>query len=92
MATKSQRIMSDTQNTERSETMKLTLTNNFHNTSVNVVVSDPNEYGEHTLSDSQVRRVRRELCGMQECGCGAVRDAQWMLNDCPGHVATLEPR
>jgi hypothetical protein len=72
--------------------MKIQLHNDFHNTNVNIIVSEPNRYGDYKLSDSQVRRIRKALCGMSDCGCGTVRDSRWSLNDCPGQVATLEPR
>jgi hypothetical protein len=86
-------IMSDARNTnQRRDIMKtkITLTNDFHNTSVNVMVNgEPGDY-EYRLSSSQVRRIRRELCGMADCSCGAVRNDEWLLNDCPGLVPTLE--
>jgi hypothetical protein len=41
----------------------LTLTNDFHNTSVTLRVK-----GGH-LSAGQVARARRELCGVDDCTC-----------------------
>jgi hypothetical protein len=46
-------------------TMKRTLTNNFHNTSVTLILSDGK-----TLSAWQVRKARRVLCGQKDCLCG----------------------
>jgi len=48
----------------------LTLSNDFHQTSV--VVRPLNSH----LSASQMRRVRRELCGMADCNCGVIRGHQ----------------
>jgi hypothetical protein len=44
----------------------LTLTNDIHQTSV--IVHPLNSH----LSASQMRRVRRELCGMADCSCNTV--------------------
>jgi len=49
---------------------KITLTNDFHNTSVNLVVTDHGPGDTVVISDGQYRRARRELCGMAECRCG----------------------
>ena len=49
----------------------VTLRNDFHNTTVDVRPSDAGR-----LSASQVRRVRRELCGIHDCRCGVVRGPQ----------------
>ena len=43
---------------------KITLTNNFHDTAINLVVRGAQ------LSLHQVRRARRALCGMADCQCG----------------------
>lgn len=43
---------------------KITLTNNFHNTSINLILSNHNR-----LSLRQVRRARETLCGMKDCHC-----------------------
>lgn len=50
-----------------SKTKKVTLFNDFHNTSVNVMVPKNGK-----LSFSQTKRVHRELCGQDECCCGVV--------------------
>jgi len=52
----------------------ITLTNDFHRSTCTVrVPSLP-----ATLSESQTRRVRRELCtGGVDCKCGAVRGRQY---------------
>lgn len=44
---------------------KYTLTNDFHGTKVNVVVDLSG-----TLSESQIKRIRRTLCGVKGCRCG----------------------
>jgi hypothetical protein len=48
----------------------LILTNDIHQTSITV-----RPLNSH-LSASQMRRVRRELCGLDDCSCGAVRGHQ----------------
>ena len=48
-----------------------TLRNDFHDTRVNVRVLE-----DGRLSKTQVRRIRRELCGIHDCRCGAVRGPQ----------------
>jgi len=55
--------------------MPVTLTNDFHNTSVRVSVTSL----PHTLSYKQWQRVRNVLCGQRGCECGTVRGRQWSL-------------
>lgn len=43
----------------------VTLTNDFHHTDVTLRVPESG-----ILSESQVRRARRELCGIEGCTCG----------------------
>ena len=58
--------------------------NNFHNTTARLRVSDlriapelrdGNEYF-CTITESQLRRAVRKLCGMKDCTCGGVRGPQ----------------
>ncbi len=54
--------------------MKVTLTNNFHGTTCRVNVAAKNIRWENEamsvfLSESQVRRARRVLCGHADCRC-----------------------
>lgn len=51
--------------------MKLTINNTFHNSTVNVIVKSDNV----ELSQAQVKRVEKELCGMN-CTCGSM----WSIN------------
>lgn len=44
---------------------QITLTNDFHGSSVAVRLSDNNH-----LSAAQVRKARRALCGYADCMCG----------------------
>ncbi len=44
---------------------KITLTNDFHRTQINLVLKPHNR-----LSLRQVRRAREALCGMADCQCG----------------------
>ncbi len=46
----------------------ITLNNDFHSTSVNLRVDLSS--GSFELSPAQVRRARRELCGVTGCACG----------------------
>ena len=50
---------------------KVTLKNNFHGTSVTVVVP-PNG----RLTANQAKKVRQKLCGMRGCCCGVIRGPQ----------------
>jgi len=43
----------------------ITLSNNFHNTSVRINANIGDE-----LSPAQIRRSRRALCGLADCSCG----------------------
>ena len=45
--------------------LKITLTNDFHGTEATVRVK-----GDRKLSRSQIRRVRKVLCGIDSCTCG----------------------
>jgi hypothetical protein len=55
---------------------KVTLTNDFHGTSVTVVVP-----ADGLLSARQTRKVRQTLCGMNDCTCGGIRGPQSELPD-----------
>jgi len=44
---------------------RITITNSFHNSSVRLDLPD-----DGILSTRQVRRARRELCGIPTCVCG----------------------
>ena len=69
--------------------MKITLTNDFHNTTCSVVVSgDPSDI-EYVLSSSQANRIRRTLCGVSDCRCGPVRCEEWDLHDDRPHAAPV---
>ena len=50
--------------------MMITLTNNFHGTSVNLRPRNGR------LSPAQMRRARKVLCGLSECKCGGIRGPQ----------------
>jgi hypothetical protein len=70
------------------ETMKkITIRNKFHNTEATLVPSKIQEVEqghEHvifaTLSDSQVRRADKVLCGMKDCKCGGIHAAGEQTN------------
>ena len=64
--------------------MNITLRNDFHNSETTVrVASLP-----HTLTPSQVRRVRKALCGNRGCKCGDIRGGQHTRTD-EGELVTL---
>ncbi len=53
---------------------KITLTNSFHNTSVNVITAPTEHEGlGYLLTKRQVKRIDKKLCGIEDCGCGVVR-------------------
>ena len=43
--------------------MKITLHNDFHNTSVDLIAKDGK------LTESQMKKAQRELCGCEGCTC-----------------------
>lgn len=53
---------------------KVTLTNDFHNSEVDVLVNFKDS--KATLSPYQTKRVNRELCGVEDCRCGGARGPQ----------------
>jgi hypothetical protein len=54
---------------------KFTLRNSFHNTEVNVLVKRQDS-GSYALSESQIKRVKRTLCGCSDCTCNWTRGPQ----------------
>ena len=53
------------------ESKKVTLVNDFHNTEINVVVTADTQYSATwVLSARQCRRVREALCNDNNCACG----------------------
>ena len=50
-------------------TMKIQIRNEYHGTAVNCIVG-----ADMRLSHHQVLRARRELCGLDGCTCGGIRD------------------
>lgn len=63
---------------------QIELKNNFHNTSAKLNVSDlriAEELGNGndyfcTITESQMNRAARKLCGIKDCTCGTVRGPQ----------------
>jgi hypothetical protein len=49
-------------------TMRVTLTNDFHHTTVTLNVNDESQ----ELSPGQISRTRKALCGIDGCECGGV--------------------
>jgi len=66
--------------------MKITLTNDFHNTSVNLVVADHEGGDTVKISASQYYRARRELCGITDCCCGGTRKSDYILDHDGGRI------
>jgi len=65
--------------------MMITLKNNFHGTSVNLRPRNGR------LSPAQMRRARRELCGLSDCQCGGIRGPQeFEIDREPDGGATVE--
>lgn len=50
---------------------KFTIRSKFHPTSINIVAEL-----DTLLSDSQVRRIDKALCGMRDCTCGGINWAE----------------
>jgi len=53
--------------------LKVTLVNNFHNTSCNVVININPKNGYFRFTESQSRKIENELCGNKNCLCGTAR-------------------
>jgi len=51
--------------------MKITLTNNFHNTESSAFAQEHGR-GHYHLSASQVRHLRKRLCPRSDCSCGGI--------------------
>lgn len=51
------------------KTKKIVLSNDFHNTEV-VVYAKVLGNGDCWISEGQVKRARKALCGIHECTCG----------------------
>ena len=54
------------------------INNDYHNTTVRVRA----DVGD-ILTPSQLHRIRRELCGIEDCSCGTIRDDRYRLADHP---------
>ena len=54
---------------------KVTLRNNFHNTTSTVFAVDS------VISSSSLKRARKKLCGMGDCLCGDIRGPQDKIID-----------
>lgn len=52
--------------------LKITLVNNFHNTSCNAIINIDNK-GYFRFTESQNRRIEKTLCGLSDCQCGTIR-------------------
>ena len=48
---------------------KFIIRSNFHNTRINIVSEV-----DTALSESQVKRINRTLCGMSDCMCGGINN------------------
>jgi hypothetical protein len=59
-----------TQTTETETMTKITVKNDFHNREINLILKGD------TLTQSQMRRVKNELCGSPDCKCGGIRGDQ----------------
>ena len=75
--------MADTEQ-GKGQTM-ITIRNRFHNTSVTVRAN----LGD-ILTDGQMRRIRRELCGISDCRCGTIRGHQETLGGTPFSVEEID--
>lgn len=55
--------------------MQYTLTNSFHNTEVTVRTRNGR------LSERQLRKVHKTLCGMDDCHCNTFWDSDWAVEE-----------
>lgn len=67
-------------------TTRIRLTNDFHNTTANVVakLDDKNRW---ILNPGQIAAACKKLCGFADCDCGGIRGRQVQES---GDIATLE--
>ena len=67
--------------------MKATLKNNFHNSEVNVIVTDGK------ISEAAMIRAEKKLCGIKGCTCGGVRGPQdYIIENCYNGFYTVVAR
>jgi hypothetical protein len=55
------------------KTKKITFTNPFHNTTVTVnakITKEDEKYRRLELSKYQAKKIKKTLCGMDDCNCG----------------------
>lgn len=71
---------------------KLTLRNDFHLTEVtlNINLEEIKVGVTFKLSPSQLKRSFRELCGMNDCGCGGVAGQRAKWHEIDGVEVQLE--
>lgn len=55
----------------KDEPMIITLKNDFHDTEIKIRIKDGG-----ILSQNQMARIRKTLCGMNDCACGTIRGHQ----------------
>ena len=65
---------------------RLILENNFHGTSVAVVVAD-----DGLVTKRQAARARKELCGIKHCNCGGELGERGPQTTASGQRIAFEP-
>jgi hypothetical protein len=58
------------------KTKKITFSNDFHNTQCTVIGKLASNQRGYIISLDQLKKVKRNLCGMSNCGCGSIRGQQ----------------
>jgi len=73
--------------------MRLTLINDYHNTSVNlrVALDAPAKIGDEIcLTAGQVKKAAQALCGVAGCQCSGSLGVRGRLSDLGGNMVRLE--
>ena len=60
---------------------KIILTNDFHDTEINILARIPAGSDQVLITRSQVQRARRVLCGVKGCTCGDVAGCRPQIVD-----------
>ena len=57
--------------------MKITIKNHFHNTQAVIIVSNIGQ----VLTEAQITRAEKQLCGMADCVCGGLMEGNGAQDD-----------
>jgi len=68
--------------------MRIDLENDHHGTYTTINVK-ADEYGEYPLTKGQVKKIKKELCGIDGCTCGAVIDQDFFFHELEDKTGVL---